>query len=215
MAKISQARRAALSQILSPQDMTILDAFQGETYVQGKLDVQNEPLYDTFFLAGGTTPTQANTSLFTAVGPASGKTLGQTNLTQSRRLPAPEAFSVLGIRLYWNEDVLIADLLTIVGNALTNYCFEFFLGQKCYNRGPLWYYAAGGGFVTQTTTLATGIYTNGVPDRNSMHKLAIPLVIENQGEFYAQLTGGPVAIGQGGSFSLMCLLDGLHARPVM
>jgi hypothetical protein len=46
-----------------------------------------------------------------------------------------------------------------------------------------------------------------------MHKLAIPLVIENQGEFYAQLTGGPYVVT--GTFALMCVLDGLHARPVM
>ena len=213
MAKMNSAQRRALGQLLAPQDAMILEAFQGETYVQGKLDVQNEPLYDMFAL-GAVPITQANTSLFTAVGPASGKTLGQTNLTQSRRLPAPEAHSVLGIRLYWNEDMLIADLLAIVGNTLTNFCFEFFLGQKCYNRGPLWYYAAGGGFVNiNANAAALGAYTNGVADRSSMHKLAIPLVIENQGEFYAQLTGGPYTVT--GTFALMCVLDGLHARPVM
>ena len=213
MAKMNSAQRRALGQLLAPQDAMILEAFQGETYVQGKLDVQNEPLYDMFAL-GAVAITQANTSLFTAVGPASGKTLGQTNLTQSRRLPAPEAHSVLGIRLYWNEDMLIADLLNIVGNTLVNFCFEFFLGQKCYNRGPIWYYSAGGGFVNVNANVPPlGLYTNGVADRSSMHKLAIPLVIENQGEFYAQLTGGPYTVT--GTFALMCVLDGLHARPVM
>jgi hypothetical protein len=214
MPRMNWRERRSLAAILPPQDAMILEAFQSDVYVQGKVDVQNEPLYDTFNLAIAQIPTENNTALFTAVGPASGKTLGSTNLTQPRRLPAPEAFSVLGIRLYWNEDMLIADLLQIVGNAVTTpYAFQFFLGQKCYNRGPLWYYASGGGFVTQTTTLATGLYTNGMPDRNSMHKLAIPLVIENQGEFYANLTGGPSA-GLTGTFSLMCLLDGLHARGV-
>ncbi len=212
MPRITTARRRQLGQILGPQDLMILDAFQQETYVEGKVDVQNEPLYDMFTL-GAVAITQANTSLFTAVGPASGKTLGQTNLSQSRRLPAPEAFSVLGIRAYWNEDMLIADLLAIVGTSLTNYVLEFYLGQKCYNRGPLWYYAAGGGFVNVNANVpALGLYTNGIADRSSMHKLAIPLVIENQGEFYAQLAGGPYTVT--GTFSLMCLLDGFHARGV-
>jgi len=212
MARMTWQARKHLAALLPPQEAMILEAFQGETLVQGKVDVQNEPLYDTFNL-GAVAITQNNTALFTAVGPGSGKTYGTCNLGQSRRLPAPEAFSILGIRLYWNEDILIADLLAIVGNAaVTPYAFEFYLGQKCYNRGPLWYYSSGGGFVTQTTTLATGLYTNGMPDRGSAHKLAIPLVIENQGEFYAQLVGGPYTVT--GTFSLMCLLDGLHARGV-
>jgi hypothetical protein len=212
MAKMSWQQRAHLSQLLPPQEAMILEAFQGETLVQGKVDVQNEPLYDMFTL-GAVAITQANTSLFTAVGPASGKTLGQTNLSQSRRLPAPEAFSVLGIRAYWNEDMFIADLLAIVGTSLTNYVLEFYLGQKCYNRGPLWYYAAGGGFVNVNANVAAlGLYTNGIAGRSDMHKLAIPLVIENQGEFYAQLAGGPYTVT--GTFSLMVLLDGLHARGV-
>ena len=212
MARMNPRQRARLAAILPPQDAMILEAFQTDIYVEGKVDVQNEPLYDTFNL-GAVAITENNTALFTNVGPASLKTLGSTNLTQSRRLPAPEAFSVLGIRLYFNEDITIVDCLAIIGCAITTpYAFEFFLGQKCYNRGPIWYYASGGGFVTQTTTLATGLYTNGMPDRNSMHKLAIPLVIENQGEFYARLTGGPFTVT--GTFSLMCLLDGLHARGV-
>jgi hypothetical protein len=215
MPKLDWRQRRSLAAILPPQDQMILEAFQSDVYVQGKVDVQNEPLYDTFNLAIAQVPTENNTALFTAVGPASGKTLGSTNLTQPRRLPAPEAFSVLGIRLYWNEDILIADLLQIVGNAVTTpYAFQFFLGQKCYNRGPIWYYAAGGGFYnTNANAAALGLFTNGIPDRNSMHKLAIPLVIENQGEFYANLTGGPAA-ALTGTFSLMCLLDGLHARGV-
>ena len=216
MAKMSWQSRRQLGLILPPQEAMILEAFQMETLVQGKVDVQNEPLYDTFTIPNGQTPSENNTALFTAVGPASNKTLAQTNLTTSRQLPAPEAFSVLGIRLYWNEDILLADLLAIVGTGAGGglpYAFEFYLGQKCYNRGPLWYYAAGGGFVNQAGAAAPGIYTNGMPDRNSMHKLAIPLVIENLGQFYARLTGGPAVVGANG-FSLMCLLDGLHARGV-
>jgi hypothetical protein len=213
MAKMNPRVRARLAAILPPQDAMILEAFQSDTYVEGKVDVQNEPLYDTFNL-GAVAITENNTALFTAVGPGSGKTLGACNLSQSRRLPAPEAFSVLGIRLYWNEDILIADLLAVVGNAaVTPYAFEFWLGQKCYNRGPLWYYSAGGGFYnTNANAAALGLFTNGVPDRNSMHKLAIPLVIENQGEFFGRLVGGPYTVT--GTFSLMCLLDGLHARGV-
>lgn len=213
MPKMNPRMRARLAAILPPQDAMILEAFQSDVYVEGKVDVQNEPIYDTFSVTNPASVTEITSALFTNVGPASAKTYGQTNLSQSRRLPAPEAFSVLGIRLYWNEDALIADLLSIVGNSVTGLAFEFYLGQKCYNRGPLWYYAAGGGFVNVNANVAAlGLYTNGIAGRSDMHKLAIPLVIENQGEFYAQLAGGPYTVT--GTFSLMCLLDGFHARGV-
>ena len=213
MPKMNPRMRARLAAILPPQDAMILEAFQSDVYVEGKVDVQNEPIYDTFSVTNPASVTEITSALFTNVGPASAKTYGQTNLSQSRRLPAPEAFSVLGIRLYWNEDALIADLLSIVGNSVTGLAFEFYLGQKCYNRGPLWYYAAGGGIVdTNADVAALGMYTNGIADRNGMHKLAIPLVIENQGEFYARLTGNAFPVA--GTFALMCLLDGFHARGV-
>ncbi len=213
MARLSTARRAQLAALLGPQDQMILDAFQSDVYVEGRVDVQNEPLYDTITVALNATLNELSSALFTNVGPASGKTYGQTNLSQSRRLPAPEAFSVLGIRLYWNEDITFGDILAIAGNTGTGFAFEFYLGQKCYNRGPLWYYSAGGGIVNYVAP-ALGFFTNGVADRNSMHKLAIPLVIENQGEFYARLTGNAYVITGATGFILMALLDGLHARGV-
>lgn len=213
--RMSGRERARLAQLLPPQDAMILEAFQSDVYVQGKVDVQNEPLYDTIAVALAATLNELSSSLFTNVGPASGKTFGQTNLSQSRRLPAPEAFSVLGIRLYWNEDVAVADILAIAGNTGTGFAFEFYLGQKCYNRGPLWYYAAGGGIVnTNANAAALGLFLNGNANRSDMHKLAIPLVIENQGEFYARLTGNAYVITGATGFQLMCLLDGLHARGV-
>ena len=214
MAKMHPRTRARLAQLLPPQDAMILEAFQTDIYVEGKVDVQNEPLYDTIAVAQGATLNELSSALFTNVGPASGKTFGQTNLSQSRRLPAPEAFSVLGIRLYWNENVVLADILAIAGNTGTGFAFEFYLGQKSYNRGPLWYYSAGGGIVNYNPVAAADLLLNGAPNRESMHKLAIPLVIENQGEFYARLTGNAYIITGATGFQLMCLLDGLHARGV-
>ena len=215
MAKLNSAQRRAFAAVLSPLDAMIVESFQSETYVQGKVDVQNEPIYDTISLAQGVFLNEQSSALFTAVGPGFGKTLGQCNLRKPNCLPAPEAFSILGIRLYWNEDVAIADILAIAGNTVTAFAFDFLLGRKSYNMGPLWYYAAGGGIVNvNANAAALGLYTNGIADRNAMHKLAIPLVIENQGEFSANLSGSAYAITGVTGFQLMCLLDGLHARGV-
>lgn len=210
---MNAAHRASLAAQLSPQQVMILDAFQSETYIQNRMDVQHEPLYDTVTLAPGATINETSSSLFTNVGPASGKTFAQTNMSQSRRLPAPEAFSIFSIRLRFSEDILLVDLVAL----MNGFAFEFYLGQKCYNRGPVWHYNAGGGIFAYTIAAvpAVALYANGVPSREAQHKLAIPLVIENQMEFYARLTGTAAALNGGGTgLILVCLLDGLHARGV-
>jgi hypothetical protein len=62
------------------------------------------------------------------------------------------------------------------------------------------------------------VYTNGYPSREAMHKLAIPIVIENQMTFYAQLTGTAATLTAGASggtgATLQLLLDGFYARGV-
>jgi hypothetical protein len=196
----------------------IVDAFQSETYVNNRMDVQHTPLYDTFVLTNGAPPASTlstlSSALFTNVGPASGKTLAATNLTQSQKLPAPEAFSIFGFRLRWSENILLADLLTV----LNGFAFEFYLGQKVYQRAPLWYFGAGGGISGIATATAFTVLNNGWPARESMHKLAIPIVIENQMTFYAQLQGTTVnltLLAAGGTgLTLVALLDGLYARGV-
>ncbi len=192
----------------------IYSAFNSQVYVSDRMDVQSTPLYDTVTLAAAGTVSTLTTAFFTNVGAASNKTLAQTNMTQSQKLPAPEAFSVFGFRLRWQENILLADLYTV----LTNFALSFYLGQKRYQLGPLWYYNAGGGVNAVTTANTTTVLTNGVPTRESMHKLAIPVVIENQMTFYAQFEGTQQTLtaaangGTGATFQL--LLDGLYARGV-
>lgn len=199
-------------------EQIILDAFQSQVYVENRMDVQHTPLYDTVSWNAGDTVNELTAQWFTNVGPSSGKNKAKTNMTQSRRLPAPEAFSVFGIRVYWRPNVLLADLIQV----LDNFALEFYLGQKSYNLGPLWYYAAGAGIFGTATTTATSTtitsWNNGTPFREGMHKLALPIVIENQMTFWAQLVGGPVTLtasGSGGTgLSIVVLLDGFYARGV-
>jgi hypothetical protein len=203
---------------MAAYDQMILDAFRSEVYVSNRMDVQHTPLYDTITLAAGDTVSDLTTAFFTNVGPASGKTVAQTNMTQSRRLPAPQAFSIFGFRLRWKENILEADLY----NILDKFCLEFYLGEKVYQRAPLWYYSPGGGvngFAATTATTTTYTYlSNGVLHRESMHKLAIPIVIENQMTFWAQLSGSTYTLAASGSggkgMTLQLVLDGLYARGV-
>jgi len=199
---------------VTPQQQMIVDAFNSEVYVNNRMDVQHTPLYDTVVYAAGAQITLNNSQFFTNVGSASGKTLALTNVTQSQKLAAPEAFSIFGFRYRFSEDVLLADLLSI----MNGFCLEFYLGQKYYQRAPTWYYSAGGGIYAQLGGTSADIFTNGVPGRDSMHKLAIPVVIENQMTFYGQLNGNnftlAVASSSGTGYTQQLLLDGLYARGV-
>lgn len=194
---------------------TIIQAFDQEVYDPSNLDVQHTPLYDTVTIPANSPVTQNVANFFTNVGAASGKSYVQTNVTQSQKLSNPESFSIFAIRFRWAENILPVDLYAI----LSGFVFEFYIGQKCYNRAPLWQYNAGGGvYGSVATTVAATTSTflsNGMPGREHMHKLAIPIVIETNASFYAQLFGGPYTLNAGGTGATFQLMfDGLYARGV-
>lgn len=216
---------------MTEQQTMIFNAFNSQVYVSDRMDVQHTPIYDTVRINAGGVVNQTTTSFFTAVGPASAKTLAQTNMTQASRLPAPQAFAIFGFRLKWNEDILDTDLNQLLGNSgvvanvptgvapAGGFCLDFTLGDKVYQRAPLWYFASGGGVAGFTTQTADQSYTNGSPGREGMHKLAVPVVIENQMTFEAHLTGTAFtaaanAVFGGRGITLTLLLDGLYARGV-
>ena len=192
----------------------ILNAFNHQIYDLNNLDVQHMQLYDTITLAAAATPTVSNTNFFSNVGPASSKTVALTNLSTNRELQAPEAFSIMAFRMRWQEDVLLADLLGV----LKNYNFEFYIGKKIYQQAPLWNFNAGGGIYGISDISSTSVFTNGYPGREAMHRLNIPLVIDNQAQFYGQLNGASftlTATGSGGTgLTLQLLLDGFWARGI-
>lgn len=195
----------------TPQQQMIIDAFNSEVYVNNRMDVQHTPIYDTIVLAALATVSTLTSAFFTNVGPASGKTLALTNMTQSQKLPAPEAFSIFGFRFRYSENISLLDIY----NILNGFALEFYLGQKPYQRAPLWYFNAGGGIWAVATASATNILNNGTPGRDSMHKLAISIVIENQMTFYAQLVGNAYILNTAGTgITMQLLLDGLYARGV-
>lgn len=195
------------------QDM-ILQAFSSEVYDANKMDVQHEPIYDTITKAAAATIVQTTDQFFTNVGPQSGKTYAQTNLTTPGQLQSPEAFSIMAIRFRWQENILDTDLF----NILSSFALSFWMGQKSYNRAPIWCYNAGGGITAFSTVTSKSYLSNGVAGRRDMHVLDIPLVIENTQRFFAVLEGNTVtltAAASGGTGALLQLvLDGYHARGV-
>lgn len=199
---------------MTQSQATILESFMSEHYVPNRMAVQHTPLYDTVTIAAGGAVSNLTASFFTAVGPNSGKTIAQTNLRQTSELPAPQAFAIFGVRMRWSENILLADLLTI----LNGFALTFVLGDRAVQQAPLHYYPAGGGIAGFTTRNNSSVYTNGNPTREAMHKLAIPIVIESVMNFYAQLDGNAITLAAqadgGTGLTLQLILDGLYAKGV-
>ncbi len=197
-----------------PPDLkaNIINAFRSAVYVEDRMDVQQTPIYDTISIPAAGTVNENSTTFFTMVGAQSNKTVAQTNMTQPQRLAAPEAFSVQGIAIRFAENILLADFLSIING----FAFAFYLGQKRYNLAPIWQYPAGGGIFGLDAT--SDLVSNGVPTREARLALSIPIVIENQMQFYARLEGGSFALAAGGAsgtgLTMQCLLDGYYARGV-
>jgi hypothetical protein len=198
---------------ITQQQMFIIESFRGQIYISDELDVQDTPVYDTDTYAAGAAINTPNSQFFSNVEPGvSGKTYAQTNMQENRRLAAPEAFSVFGVRLGWSEDVLRSDLQTF----LNSWAYEFWLGQKNYQRANVRHFSSGWGISGYTTRTAESFYTNGLPGRGSMNMVMVKLVIANQMSFYAQLTGAASQTLNSGGSGLILLneLVGLYARGV-
>jgi hypothetical protein len=205
------AMQSAVAAITSQQQF-IINSFKGQIYISNQLDVQDTPVYDTVTYAASGTINTPNSQFFSNVTNTSGKTYAQTNMSQTQKLDAPEAFSVFGIRLGWSEDVLRSDLQTL----LNSWAYEFWLGQKAYQRANIRHFASGWGISGYTTKTSESFYTNGIPGREAMHMLAVKLVIANQMSFYAQLVGAAsqVLSASGTGLILVSELVGLYARGV-
>jgi hypothetical protein len=218
---VQVAQQSALAnavQAISTQQQFIIESFRGQIYISNELDVQDTPIYDTDTYTAGQTINTQNSQFFSNVESGAGKTYAQTNLSENRRLAAPEAFSVFGVRLGWSENVLFADLLSFVNG----WAYEFWLGQKNYQRANVRHFSSGWGISGYSTNTATQWLTNGQANRGSMNMVMVKLVIANQMSFFAQLTGGPsngaqalTASGSGGTgMILLNEMVGLYARGV-
>jgi hypothetical protein len=196
---------------LTAQQKFILESFNSVVYVENRMDIQDTPLYDTVVIPAGSNLTFNSSVLFTNVGPQSGKTLALTNMAQPQKLNAPEAFAIFSFGFRYSENLSLLDLY----NILNGFCFEFWLGQKNYQRGPIWVYNAGGGVYGVTTNSATSILNNGNPGRSNMHRLGINVVLENQMSFYGDLNGNQYTLNASGTgITYQMVLRGLYARGV-
>jgi hypothetical protein len=212
IAVAQQTSLASAVAAITSQQQFIINSFKGQIYISNQLDVQDTPVYDTITYAASGTINTPNSQFFTNVGSPSGKTTAQSNMSQTQKLDAPEAFSCFAIRLGFSEDILRSDLQTL----LNIWAYEFWLGQKWYQRANIRHFNSGWGISGYTTKTAESFYTNGLPSIQAMHGLAVKLVIANQMSFYGQLTGAAsqALSASGNGLILVNELVGLYARGV-
>ena len=195
------------------QAAQIFQAFLGTTYQPNALDVQHEPLYDTLTVAQAANVLAGSQSQAFFSNPA-GRAINLTNVSKANQLPAPEAFAVMAIQLHIDENILIADLRALQNNMV----LEFWIGQKSYNRGPTWYYTAGGGIAGFSGVSTAQAVQNGIPGANATNPREINIVIDNQASFFGQFNGTQFTLATtangGVGMTAMLLLDGFHARGV-
>lgn len=188
----------------------IYSNFIGSTFDDKSVDVQDTRLWDTVTLAAGATVSKTTAVWFNNIK-NSGKTLAETNMQRDAELAFPEMFSIRSIGLYVDNPVFATD----AQNVWRNLAFQLIVGKKALHEAPLEELCQAGGL---TFNITTATASNGLATRHSIVNLALPIVIEPNVNFYAQLDGTSQVLTAGGGgglgLRLRCVLRGMYARGV-
>lgn len=194
------------------QSDEILRAFDAQMFDGLKVDIQDTPLIDTIDLAAGAAVNENSTSFFTNIQATSGKTLADTTAPRNGELPNGEWFSILAIGLYIHPAIFLTDYHEV----MKKLAWTFRLGNRDVLTGPIWNWPAGGGPNVVTTAATTTVVTNGVPSRESLTPLKVPIVIQPGVAYSARLVGTSVTLTAGGGgglgFRMTTIFRGLWAR---
>lgn len=98
----------------------------------GRVVVQSA-LYDRVRVKAGQQVGSGGLAFFTEIGAYTGKTLADTNLTQSQRLVAPEEFLALGVNLVVHPSICDEDYDALERRGH----WQFMVGQRRYSGSPL------------------------------------------------------------------------------
>lgn len=108
----------------------IIEAFRGQVYLSPSLDVQLGHMWDSVQFKAGQDLDWKNIELFDNVGVNSGKTSLDSNITQSKKLDAPEAFCVQRIFFVFDQAAAEEDIAAMRDSIV----WTFWIGQKSYQR---------------------------------------------------------------------------------
>ncbi len=188
----------------------ILNEFQGVTFNPNELDIEDTPLYDTVTLAQGQVAGPNTVSWFTNVRANTGKTLADTNMVRDSELAAPEMFSIRAIGIWFHSTMSLRDIEGI----MRYLALQIVVGKKPKIEGPVWQFCAGGGISGFTTATSTSVYQNGIPSRESLCRLASPIVIPSNVNFSASLQGTNYTLQDTNGLRTTLIFRGLYAKGV-
>jgi hypothetical protein len=117
----------------SNRQQALLAAFHGQVYMGNHVDIQKGRLWDCIDFAAGSSLYPAYLRFFENVGPGSGKTILESNVSTPHRLDAPEAFSIRRVLFTFDRRAVEEDVYGIAESC----CFSLMLGQKYYLRSPI------------------------------------------------------------------------------
>lgn len=188
----------------------------------GMVDIQQIPLYDSYTAPVATLQTPPIQFFTVPIGStgsgfAVAKSIVQTNLTQPQRLEAPRSFEVHALRLYFQQNIVFADVLSLFNSVVA----VLIVGEKAYQQGPTWMFPAGGGVSGNPTIAGATNWQNGLVNPCAINLIAQPFLVKlEQGEnFRVELQGTSgfttaTAAAGGTGIYVVAVLDGILTRQV-
>ncbi len=173
--------------------------------IENGKEVLSWVLYDSVTLGAA----DVSATLFATPQGSGSKTLFNTNMKESGKMPWPDQFTFEGVRFVMPFDQTAA--LTI---ALMKGTLSLVIGAKSYFDVPLFRVPAASGMAVLTTDDASlNLTTYGqaaTPDQTSLYTFAVPLTLEAGEVFRVELVW-PVAPGVS---TFWCAFDGTLRRSI-
>lgn len=168
-----------------------------------KANILDRPLYDRLTFAASAPINENTARFFHTMGT---KDLSDTNMPTPDQLPAPDMFSIKSIGLYFPINTTAADLIGIFDQLALVIKVR---STEVFN-APLWTLTPGGGMTGFTTVAATTYVGNGLPTREAMHTMALPIVIPSLTTYEVFLKGTQFA--PAAQVKMTCILRGLWLK---
>jgi hypothetical protein len=182
------------SLVIDNKVITLKDE-EGNVYENYKFDMRIKERHQFFNYAIGV----PNPHITPWVRPGSYLTTTDTNLNCQNKLEPPEAFSIHRVGIVFSPKCDHASRLQFI----ENYQLSIILGRKIYFRSPI------------STLFSVGEPIEGkfgeLPDKGMVDISPIPMVIQSQMSFSAEVAGTPF---ESGYLKMWVVFDGLHARGV-
>jgi hypothetical protein len=177
--------------------------------LQGKIDYQFTPLYDTYVAASASAiPTSFR---FFDSRTISTSGIQVTNKKQANSLENPEAFTVMGLEFELTS-MLVADIKQLI----QNFAVRLWIASKIRLEAPISFFPQRGGIFGFDDTATTFNYSNGMPNgpQNVFSLVPYQIRIPYNTSFYVEVLGAPSTANWSGGVFMRAYLNGVYEKAV-